>query len=126
MSKAGKQILAGLGEALRFARGEDTGARVWQVALPDARTIREKLGLSQEQFARRFRINVGTLRNWEQNQRVPDGPARALLMVIDKEPEAVERALKAWRPKQVSAETIRPNKPARAKAQRVQVRRKRA
>jgi putative transcriptional regulator len=128
VSSAGKKILDGLEEALRFTRGEDTGARVWQVPLLDVVEVRGKTGLSQEEFARRFRINLGTLRNWEQGVRQPEGPARVLLMVIDKEPEAVERAIKAWKSKQVDPSTIRPKKNAtrgKAAAMRTPKRRKR-
>jgi putative transcriptional regulator len=51
--------------------------------------------MSQNAFAARFGILPSTLRDWEQNRRQPDGAARVLLMVIDKEPDAVTRALTA-------------------------------
>ncbi|HEX2656518.1 MAG TPA: helix-turn-helix domain-containing protein, partial [Xanthobacteraceae bacterium] len=53
-----------------------------------------KLKLSQREFALRFGFSLGTVRNWEQGHRTPEGPARALLTIIDREPAAVERALK--------------------------------
>ena len=59
----------------------------------DVRGIRTRLGLSQQAFAARFRFPLGSLRNWEQGRRHPDGSARLLLRVIDREPEAVLRAL---------------------------------
>ena len=59
----------------------------------DIRSIRHRLGLSQDQFAARFGFSVETIRNYEQGHRRPTGPARALLRVIAAEPEAVERAL---------------------------------
>jgi putative transcriptional regulator len=93
MSKAGRKIIEGLEEALRYARGEDTGARVTIVEVPDVPAIRKKLGFTQQQFAQRFGVSLGTLRNWEQGLRLPEGPARVLLTVIDREPEAVKRAL---------------------------------
>lgn len=128
MSIAGKKILEGLEEALRFTRGEETGARVWHVPILDVAALRKKTGLSQEEFAQRFAINLGTLRNWEQGVRVPDGPARILLMVIGEAPEVVERAIKAWRPKQVASKYGRPKKAARVGVERMRnpVRRKRA
>lgn len=61
----------------------------------DVAAIRAKTGLSQERFARAFQISPHTLRNWEQGRRVPEGPARALLLAIDRAPEAVMRALAA-------------------------------
>jgi putative transcriptional regulator len=89
----GRQIIEAANEALRFARGEETGARVTVVEVPDVPAIRKKLGFTQEQFAERFGVSVGTLRNWEQGSRSPEGPARVLLTVIDREPAAVKRAL---------------------------------
>ncbi len=61
----------------------------------DVAAIRAKTGLSQERFARAFQISPHTLRNWEQGRRLPQGPARALLLAIDRAPEAVMRALEA-------------------------------
>ncbi|MFZ5834138.1 MAG: helix-turn-helix domain-containing protein [Pseudomonadota bacterium] len=61
----------------------------------DVPAIRSKTGLSQDRFARVFQISPHTLRNWEQGRRVPDGPARALLMAIDRDPKALMRALGA-------------------------------
>lgn len=58
-----------------------------------AKRIRLKLGLKQEDFAKRFRIPLGTLRDWEQHRAEPDQAARAYLQVIEREPEAVGRAL---------------------------------
>ncbi len=63
----------------------------------DLPAIRKRLGLSQNEFSARFGIPAGTLRDWEQNRRRPEGPARALLIVIDKEPDAVKRALEPLR-----------------------------
>ena len=60
----------------------------------DVAAIRGKTGLSQDRFARAFRISAHTLRNWEQGRRVPEGPARALLVAIDRDPKAVMRALR--------------------------------
>ena len=59
----------------------------------DLKKLRRRLGLTQESFAARFGFSLGTLRNWERGRRRPDGPAQILLQVIDREPEAVERAL---------------------------------
>ena len=59
----------------------------------DVKAIRQRLGLSQEQFATRFGFSVETIRNYEQGHRHPSGPARVLLRVIATEPDAVTRAL---------------------------------
>ena len=92
----GRKILEGLGEAVAHARGEVTKTRVSVVHVPnnvDVRAIRERLGLSQKEFALRFGFSLGTIRHWEQGQRFPEGPARVLLTVIDRDAPAVERAL---------------------------------
>jgi len=61
---------------------------------PRAKIIRRALGLSQEEFARRFHIPIGTLRDWEQGRKEPDTAARAYLTVIGRNPQAVEAALR--------------------------------
>jgi len=60
---------------------------------PRAKLIRRALGLTQEEFAARFRIPLGTLRDWEQGASEPDQAARAYLTVIARDPKAVTRAL---------------------------------
>jgi len=60
---------------------------------PRAKLIRRALGLTQEEFASRFRIPIGTLRDWEQGASEPDQAARAYLTVIARDAEAVIRAL---------------------------------
>jgi putative transcriptional regulator len=57
------------------------------------RSIRTRTGLSQPAFAERLRVSVETLRNWEQGKRHPQGPARALLRIIDRDPETAMAAL---------------------------------
>lgn len=59
----------------------------------DVREVREGYGLTQEEFALRFGLDLATLRNWEQGRTRPDGPARVLLRVIERRPRAVEEAL---------------------------------
>ncbi len=61
---------------------------------PQVRVIRRALGLSQEEFATRFQIPLGTLRDWEQGRKDPDTAARAYLRVIGHNPAAVTEALK--------------------------------
>jgi putative transcriptional regulator len=60
---------------------------------PRAKIIRRALGLSQEDFAARYHIPIGTLRDWEQGRAEPDQAARAYLTVIARDPEAVRKAL---------------------------------
>jgi putative transcriptional regulator len=61
--------------------------------VPNPKRIREKLQLTQEAFAERFEIPLGTLRDWEQGASFPYGAARTLLRVIEQDPEAVANAL---------------------------------
>jgi putative transcriptional regulator len=63
--------------------------------VPRAKTLRRALGLTQEEFATRYHIPVGTLRDWEQGRSEPDQPARAYLAVIAGDPEGVSRTLAA-------------------------------
>lgn len=63
----------------------------------DVKAIRRKTGLSQQEFARTFSLNLAALRDWEQQRRMPRGPARALMQIIDREPEAARRALQVRR-----------------------------
>lgn len=58
----------------------------------DVRALRERLGLTREQFAIRFGLEVETVRNWETGKREPDTTARSYLRVISNDPESVERA----------------------------------
>ena len=97
MSKVADSIRRGLEQAVAFAEGtaDPKAFRVHVPAMIDVKAIRAKLGLTQEQFAARFGFSINTLRHWEQGLRQPEGPARAYLLVIDREPEAVEKALRA-------------------------------
>ena len=61
--------------------------------VPRIKTLRRALGLTQEEFAARYRIPLGTLRDWEQGRSEPDQPARAYLTVIARDPDGVRRAL---------------------------------
>ena len=95
MSDAFHSIEQGLKEALAFARGDRSGAVVHEIDIhtPDVPAIRARTGLSQAEFARSIGVKKATLLNWEQTRRVPDGPARVLLALIEKEPGIVQRVL---------------------------------
>lgn len=77
-----------------MARGESVPGAVVHVP-PDVRAIRARLKLTQPAFAERFGLPVGTVRDWEQGRAVPDQAARVLLRVIERDPEAVQRAVVA-------------------------------
>jgi putative transcriptional regulator len=92
----GGRIVASLREAVDWVEGNDVAVRVSTVNVPvvDVRATRKSLGLSQAAFAAKFGFHQSTLKNWEQGRTLPDGPARVLLAVIAKHPEAVEDALR--------------------------------
>ena len=94
-SPLGKELIAGMEEAAAYARGEiELPTRVVEVPeAVDVAAIRKRLGLSQERFAEQFGFTVAAVRDWEQRRRRPERTARMLLQMIDKEPEAVLRAL---------------------------------
>jgi putative transcriptional regulator len=97
MSKVANSIRRGLEEAVVYAKGQ-ADAKTYRVHVPEAidvRAIRGKLGMTQEEFAGRFGFSVNTLRHWEQGLRQPEGPTRAYLLVIDRAPKAVQKALQA-------------------------------
>ena len=96
MSRLGKSIRRGLEEAVKYARGE-ASTKAYRVHVParvDVKKIRTELALTQQAFAARFGFSINTLRHWEQGKRVPEGPTRAYLLVIARDPEAVRRALR--------------------------------
>ena len=94
MTTAGDRILKSAKQALAFAEGEkDHGCAVHIPEEINVRRIRKKLDMSQKAFADYFGVNLRTVQDWEQGRRVPSGPSRNFLLVIDKEPEAVRRVL---------------------------------
>jgi putative transcriptional regulator len=70
-------------------KGSMKPSRAFEFPESEVRKVREKYGLSQDKFASLMGISVATLRNWEQGRRKPEGPARVLLMVAAKHPEAL-------------------------------------
>ncbi len=93
MSKAGQKVLRGLREAAAHARGEPSAVVVHAPAKVNVKAIRARTGLSQDAFAKRYGFTLDSIQNWESSRREPTGAARILLTVIDREPQAVERAL---------------------------------
>ena len=84
-----EELVASVREGGAILRGEVAPARKFSIAAPDVKQIRASYKLSQSEFAALIGISVATLRNWEQGRRAPDGPARILLQVAAKHPDAV-------------------------------------
>lgn len=96
----GSELIQGMENAVAHARGRrraarETTVRVHVPARVNVAAIRRKLGMSQAAFAARFGFSIKNVQNWEQGSRQPKGPARAYLLVIDRNPKAVEKALAA-------------------------------
>jgi putative transcriptional regulator len=87
-------LMRGLREARAYARGKPAaGTKIHVRQRVDVVAVRTRTGLSQDAFARRIGVSVGTLRNWEQGRRRPDGPAMILLSMLERDPHIVERTL---------------------------------
>jgi len=97
MTKFGNDLLEAMTEALAHAEGQKSGVTVHNIDIDavDVKAIRKTLGLTQEQMALTLGTSVSGYRKWEQGERQPSGAARTLLRVMEKEPEAVARALTA-------------------------------
>lgn len=91
----GADIIEGLENALRHAKGKKSEARTSVVEIPtiDVRGLRLRLGLTQIEFAATYGFSVGAVRNWEQGTRRPERAARLLLAVIERNPEVVQQTL---------------------------------
>jgi len=97
MSKVADSIRRGLEQAVAYAEGrsDENAYRVHVPQKVDVKAIRTRLDMTQEEFAGRFGFSVNTLRHWEQGSRQPEGPTRAYLLVIERAPKAVQKALQA-------------------------------
>lgn len=87
-------LMRSMEETAAWLGGEDVPC--FRVHFPpggDVAAIRRKTGLNQTAFARQIGVPVATLRNWEQGRRCPDGPARVLLALLDRDPGIVARTL---------------------------------
>ena len=90
---AGQRMISSAQQALAFAQGESDAAIVHIPDEIDTARIRKRIHMSQSRFAAYIGVSVRTLQEWEQGRVVPSGAARAFLTVIDREPDAVRRAL---------------------------------
>lgn len=97
MSAAGDRLIQAAREALAFAEGVANPAeyRIHVPAEIDVQALRRRMALTQAEFSAQFGFNIGRLRDWEQGRSSPDGALRAYLKVIERERDAVERALSA-------------------------------
>jgi putative transcriptional regulator len=89
------KLLASIKEAGEIKAGCKKPSRVYEINPPEIKAIREKLHVSQNEFALMIGVSVRTLQNWEQGRRKPEGPAQALLKIASINPDAVLDALYA-------------------------------
>ena len=88
-----ENLLESVREGGAILRGKREPSRMYVMDGPNIKVIRKNYRLSQSQFAALLGISVSTLRNWEQGRRAPEGPARVLLRVVEKHPEAIWDAI---------------------------------
>jgi putative transcriptional regulator len=94
-----EQLLDSVREGGAILRGRRKPSRSFQTGEPNVRQVRESYRLSQTRFAALMGISAGTLRNWEQGRRKPEGSARILLRIVAKHPEAVLDVVRTARSK---------------------------
>ena len=86
-------ISRGLNEAVAHAKGKKITVKIYKPESVDVSALRQRMGMTQEQFAARFGFSVATLRHWERGDRTPQGAALVLLNVINHAPDVVRAAL---------------------------------
>ena len=87
------KLVASIEEAGEIKANRKMPSRKYEVTPPDIKMVREKLQVTQKEFAMLIGVSTRTLQNWEQGRRKPEGPANALLKVATKNPKAVLEAL---------------------------------
>ncbi|PZO13220.1 MAG: transcriptional regulator [Burkholderiales bacterium] len=90
-----EDLVSSLKEAKAIAKGKAPASRRFEAIAPDAKAVREQIGLSQSEFAGLMRVSVKTLQNWEQHRRSPTGPAAALLKIMSTAPDVALKSLHA-------------------------------
>ena len=89
------ELVESIEEAGKIRKGSIKPSRIFRYRPVDIKRIRKRLHVSQAQFSLMIGVNKSTLQNWEQGRREPEGPAKALLRIVDKQPKAVLEALQA-------------------------------
>ncbi len=87
------ELVESIEQAGQIKKGLLKPSRVFKYGPVEVKSIRSKLHISQSQFAMMIGVSKSTLQNWEQGRREPEGPAKALLRVVEKQPQAVLAAL---------------------------------
>lgn len=93
MSEVFDSMKQGLKEAIEFAEGRDNGARMFEPKEINVKKLRQRVGMTQIEFASVFGIGLGTLRHWERGDRTPRGAALVLLNLVSKDPQTILKVL---------------------------------
>jgi putative transcriptional regulator len=89
------KLLESIKQAGNIKKGKQKAKRTFVYKIPDIKLIRKQLQVSQSEFALMIGVSISTVQNWEQGRREPEGPAKALLRIAEKNPKAVFEALHA-------------------------------
>ena len=95
MSKSGKRIIKGARQALEYLQGDRSKGRAHKIreADIDVKAIRLSLKLTQQAFAEKYAFSLSAVKQWETKKRIPEGPIKAYLRVIEAHPKIVDKAL---------------------------------
>lgn len=87
------ELLESVRQAGQIRKDRSKASRHTVIEEPDVHAIRKKYEMSQQEFSLLLGISVATLRNWEQGRRKPQGPARVLLKIVEKNPKVILHSL---------------------------------
>lgn len=95
MTKSGKRIIDGAGQALDYTKGDKTQGRAHRIRNKEinVKAIRLSLKLTQKAFAEKYLFSLSSVKQWETNKRVPKGPAKVYLRIIETYPNIVDKVL---------------------------------
>ena len=101
------KLVASIKEAGEIKAGHRAPSRMYEIKPPEIRMVRERLDVSQGEFAVMIGVSTRTLQNWEQGRRQPEGPAKALLTIASRNPTAVLDALHGRRTGPTTKSSVR-------------------
>ncbi len=90
-----EDLIESIQESGKIRKGLLKPSRIFKYDFLDVKKVRSGLNVSQSQFALMMGVSIATLQNWEQGRREPQGPAKVLLKVVEKNPKAILEALQA-------------------------------
>lgn len=88
-----ESIKQGLIESIEYANGDLKKAKTHKIPRVEVKSIRQRIGMTQPEFAAAFHISLATLRHWERGDRLPQGPALVLLNLVARKPQTIRNIL---------------------------------